>query len=63
MKMQEVVSILGEPTSSDSVNIAGVSGTAAVWKSNDAEIDIQFLNDKVFAKSFTTRDGKSKSPN
>lgn len=63
MKMQEVVAILGEPTSSNSVNIAGVSGTASQWKTNEAEIDIQFLNDKVIAKTFSKSDEKSNSSN
>jgi hypothetical protein len=52
MSVSEVTAILGEPTSSDSINVAGISGTATTWKSNNAEIDIQFVNDKVIAKSF-----------
>jgi hypothetical protein len=52
MTSKEVMAILGEPTSSDSVNIAGVSGTASIWKDRHAEIDIQFLNDKVLVKFF-----------
>lgn len=53
MTRKEVIAILGEPTSSDSVNVVGFSGTASVWKDRNAEIDIQFLNDKVIAKSFS----------
>jgi hypothetical protein len=53
MIMKEVIVILGEPTSSESVNIAGVSGTSAVWKDSDAEIAIQFLNDRVAVKAFS----------
>ncbi len=64
MTMKEVVAIIGEPTSSDSINIAGISGTSAVWKDNNAEIDIQFLNDRVTVKSFSkpspTSDGQQK---
>lgn len=52
MTLEEVVTILGEPTSSDSVNIAGISGTSAVWKSSNAEINIQFLNNRVTIKVF-----------
>lgn len=51
MSMQEVVAILGEPTTSDSVNIAGISGTSATWKDKQIEISIQFLNNQVAAKS------------
>jgi hypothetical protein len=53
MTMQEVVAILGEPTNSESINIAGISGTSAVWKDQSSEIDIQFLNDRVAVKSFS----------
>lgn len=53
MTSEEVVAILGEPTTSDSINIAGVSGTSSAWKSRDAQIIIQFVNDKVIAKTFT----------
>ena len=54
MTVQQVISILGEPTSSDSVEILGVTGTVATWKDKKAEIDIQFLNNQVFAKTFST---------
>jgi len=53
MTMQEVVDILGEPTSSESLNIAGISGTTAVWKDSSARINIQFLNNKVTIKTFS----------
>jgi hypothetical protein len=53
MTMKEVVAILGEPTSSDSLNIAGMSGATAVWKDGDAQIDIQFINDRVIIKAFS----------
>lgn len=52
MTMQEVITILGEPSSSDSINIAGISGTSAVWQSHNAEINIQFLNNRVTIKVF-----------
>jgi hypothetical protein len=52
MTMQEVITILGEPSSSDSINIAGISGTSAVWQSHNAEINIQFLNNRVTIKAF-----------
>lgn len=58
MTMKQVITILGEPTSAESVNIMGISGTSAVWKDTQAEIDIQFLNDKVAVKAFSRLDGK-----
>lgn len=59
--MQEVVALLGEPTSAESINIAGISGTSAVWKDNNAEIDIQFLNDRVTVKAFSKPDDQHKN--
>lgn len=58
MTMQEVITILGEPSSSDSINIAGISGTSAVWQSNNAEINIQFLNNRVTIKVFNKPNNK-----
>ncbi len=51
--MKEVIAILGEPTNSDSMTIAGISGTSVTWKDKNAEIDIQLLNDKVIVKAFS----------
>lgn len=58
MTMKEVIMILGESTSSEAIMIAGISGTSAIWKNKQAEIDIQFLNDKVAVKSFSKLDEK-----
>jgi hypothetical protein len=52
MSEQEVVSILGSPTESNSMNILGVSGTASRWVGKDAEIGVRFVNGKVALKSF-----------
>lgn len=56
MTMQEVIAILGEPSSSQSINLAGVSGTTAVWESKDNEITIQLINDRVTIKSYSKSD-------
>lgn len=53
MPMAEVIAILGEPSTSQSVDIAGISGTSATWQNKNAVISIQFLNDKVQVKSFS----------
>lgn len=53
MSMDNVIAILGEPTSTEQLIIAGMSGTSAVWKDKQNEIDIQFLNDHVIVKSFS----------
>lgn len=58
MTMKQVIAILGEPTSAESVNIMGISGTSAVWKDSQVEIDIQFLNERVAVKAFSRLDRK-----
>jgi hypothetical protein len=50
MTQKEVIAILGEPTETSSVNIAGVSGGMATWKDGSTAISVQFLNGKVQAK-------------
>ncbi len=52
MTEQEVISILGSPTESNSVNVLGVSGTSSRWVSRDAVINVRFVNGKVALKSF-----------
>ena len=52
MSEQEVISLLGTPTESQSVNILGVSGTASRWVGKDAAIAVRFVNGKVATKSF-----------
>lgn len=54
MTMDQVIAILGEPTHSENINIAGISGTSAVWKDDShGEIDIQFLNNRVIVKAYS----------
>ena len=52
MTEQEVIAILGSPTESTSREVLGISGTASVWRSGDAEISIRFVGGKVALKSF-----------
>jgi hypothetical protein len=52
MSEQEVIGLLGKPAESSSVNVLGLSGTAAKWVERDAAITVQFVNGKVRAKSF-----------
>jgi len=52
MTEQEVVSLLGKPTESSSVNVLGVSGTSSRWTSGDTAITVRFVNDKVALKTF-----------
>ena len=60
MSEQEVISLLGTPTESQSVNILGVSGTASRWVGKDAAIAVRFVNGKVATKSFDQPVDKAK---
>ena len=52
MSEQEVISLLGRPTESNSVNVLGVSGTASRWVAGDTVITVRFVNGQVAFKSF-----------
>lgn len=52
MSEQEVISVLGAPTQSNSVNVLGVSGAASRWISRDAVVAVHFVNGKVVLKSW-----------
>lgn len=52
MTEQQVISILGSPTESSSVEVLGISGTASRWAGSDAEITVRFVGGKVALKSF-----------
>lgn len=53
MTQKEVVAILGEPTETSAISIAGLSGGMATWRDGNTEISVQFLNDKVQAKQLS----------
>lgn len=48
---EEVQTILGPPTESQSVGIGPLSGTAATWDDGKTRIEIKFVNEKVQLKS------------
>lgn len=52
MTLAEVKAILGEPSDSSSVGLAGFSGATAMWQGEGATINVQFMNGKVIAKEF-----------
>jgi hypothetical protein len=58
MSEREVISILGSPTESSSVDVLGISGTAARWAGSEAEITVRFVGGKVALKSFDKPAGK-----
>ena len=58
MSYEEVVSILGEPTDSSSAGFGPFPAGTAEWQGKDGSISIQFLNEKVQAKSFQSQRSK-----
>jgi hypothetical protein len=58
MTEDQVGSLLGEPTESSSINVAGLSGTSLKWVGKEGTISVQFLNGKVKAKAFSKPSGK-----
>ena len=52
MSEQEVSSLLGRPTESNSVNVLGVSGTASRWVAGNTVITVRFVNGQVAFKRF-----------
>ena len=52
MSEQDVISLLGRPTESNSVNVLGISGTASRWVAGDTVITVRFVNGQVAFKSF-----------
>jgi nitrous oxide reductase accessory protein NosL len=60
MSEEEVISLLGRATESNSVNVLGVSGTASRWLAGDTVITVRFVNGKVAFKSFDKPGDKSK---
>jgi len=57
MTEEQVRTLLGAPTESSSINVAGVSGTSLKWVSKEGTINVQFLNGKVKAKAFSKPSG------
>lgn len=58
MTEEQVKSLLGAPTESSGINVAGVSGMSSKWVSKEGTISVQFLNGKVKAKAFSKPTGK-----
>jgi hypothetical protein len=58
MTEEQVKSLLGAPTESSSINVAGLSGTSLKWVGKEGTINVQFLNGKVKAKAFSKPTGQ-----
>lgn len=53
MPQKDVIALLGEPTETSNVSIAGLSGGMATWCDGGTVISVQFVNDKVQAKQLS----------
>ena len=58
MTQKEVIAILGEPTETSAISVAGVSGGMSTWQDGGTAISVQFLNDKVQAKQLSREAAK-----
>lgn len=52
MPYAEVVKILGEPVSSGGGGVFGITAGTSVWKDDEHQITILFVNEKVTSKTF-----------
>jgi hypothetical protein len=57
MTEEQVKTLLGSPTESSSIQVAGLSGTSSKWVGKEGTINVQFLNGKVKAKAFSKPSG------
>ncbi|MEA3194409.1 MAG: hypothetical protein QOD26_2742 [Betaproteobacteria bacterium] len=55
MSEQDVMTLLGKPNRSNSIGLLGLSGTSSSWVSDDAAINVRFLNGRVALKSFESK--------
>ena len=53
MAQKDVIAVLGEPTETSNVSIAGLSGGMATCRDGNTVISVQFVNDKVQAKQLS----------
>jgi len=49
MTTAEVKAVLGDPTSSNSGNLLGLSGTSYVYHTDKSDVTINFVDDKVIS--------------
>ena len=62
MTEEEVKKILGPPTETSSITIAGFSGTSSKWTSKDGTVVIQFFNGKAQMKVFSEGEEQPAKP-
>ena len=53
MSVEQVTTILGEASESNSMEVGPFSGTQSIWKSDATVITVQFVNNKVKAKQLS----------
>ncbi len=52
MSYAEVVKLLGEPVSSQGGSAFGISTSTSVWRDDEHQVTVVFLNEKVVSKVF-----------
>lgn len=55
MSHAEVVKVLGEPASSQGGGMLGITASTSVWRENNTEVTVIFVNDKVTSKVLNER--------
>ncbi len=53
MSYEEVVKILGKPTSTGKFALGEISATTATWEGDNGKVVIQFINNVVKLKNFS----------
>lgn len=53
MTYEEVVKILGKPSSTGKFALGEISATTATWEGDNGKVVIQFINDVVKLKNFS----------
>jgi hypothetical protein len=55
MSEQDVITLLGKPSASNSIALLGFSGTSSRWVEDNAAITVRFVNGRVALKSFESK--------
>lgn len=54
MQMQEVVKLLGPPQKEQRLNVGALKAANVIWEEKGKVISVQFYNDKVVSKHFSS---------
>jgi outer membrane protein assembly factor BamE (lipoprotein component of BamABCDE complex) len=62
MPYADVVKLLGEPQSSEGGGAFGISANTSVWRDDEHQVTVVFLNEKVVSKVFSKVQAAQGSP-